>query len=92
MILGLLLGVRPIMKALRGPREEPTDKEDAPAIEAGETGEEIPLQPQPVIAGNGHNDLQEQVALARRLANEQPERAVVALRRMLATPEPGAGR
>ncbi|MFB0613807.1 flagellar basal-body MS-ring/collar protein FliF [Aurantiacibacter poecillastricola] len=85
-VLGLLFGVRPIMKALRGPQETPAEDEadDAEVIEA-----EIPLtsQPAPILTA-GPDELREQVELARRLANEQPERAVVALRRMLATPVP----
>ncbi|WP_120077713.1 flagellar basal-body MS-ring/collar protein FliF [Aurantiacibacter odishensis] len=88
-ILGLLLGVRPILKALRGQQDE-AGSDDVPALPAGEEGEEILIAPHPVPAAGGRDDLQEQVALARRLANEQPERAVVALRRMLATPEAGA--
>lgn len=86
-ILGLLFGVRPIMKVLRGPRDDAGDAGNPPAIAAADGLAEIPLSPHAASARNTANDeLKEQVALARRLANEQPERAVVALRRMLATP------
>ena len=87
-ILGLLLGVRPIMKALRGPQADDENDEDAaPAKVEGSDGEEIPLTAQAAPGGStAPDDLREQVELARRLANEQPERAVTALRRMLATP------
>lgn len=88
-ILGLLFGVRPIMKALRGPQA--TEGEEAATPSAIADAGEIPLTPQPIPGqANGQDDLREQVELARRLANEQPERAVVALRRMLATPAQGA--
>lgn len=92
-ILGLLFGVRPILKALRGPPEAETDddSEEGDPIEGSETVASArnhdghPLPP----PNAGSDDLREQVDLARRLANEQPERAVVALRRMLATPVEG---
>lgn len=100
-ILGLLLGVRPIINALRGPKAAETEED-----EGSETGEDAidPAtgQPVPTVSGgtimaqqggalSGQDDLREQVDLARRLANEQPERAAAALRRMLAAPASGAG-
>ncbi len=91
-ILGLLLGVRPIMKALRGPQADEEGDEGAPAMVEGPGGEAIPLTAQTAPRGAAApDDLREQVELARRLANEQPERAVTALRRMLATPAQGTG-
>lgn len=94
-ILGLLLGVRPIINALRGPQagdEEDEDDEDIEAIDP-ETGEVIAAQPRAASASTSpsENELREQVELARRLAAEQPDRAVAALRRMLAAPVEGAG-
>ena len=88
-ILGLLFGVRPIIKALRGPQ---TDTDDIPEVIEG-AAEEIAISGQSIAAASsGQDDLREQVELARRLANEQPERAVTALRRMLATPVAETGR
>jgi flagellar M-ring protein FliF len=93
-ILGLLLGVRPIINALRGPK-----RDEAEADGTGDAGGGMPAIDGPsaaagrteVIVGNSQDDLREQVELARRLANEQPERAAAALRRMLAAPASGAG-
>jgi len=92
-ILGLLLGVRPIMKALRGPQPaDGTEDAEIPAVVEGPEDAEIPLTAQSSAGQRATpDDLREQVELARRLANEQPERAVTALRRMLATPAQGAG-
>ena len=102
LILGLLLGVRPIINALRGPQGDDEDDEDeldedADGEEAEdsvdpETGEVIPATQRTasLTAVPGEEELREQVELARRLAAEQPERAVAALRRMLAAPAEGA--
>lgn len=89
-ILGLLLGVRPIISALRGPKRE--DVEDSVEDEEGGESAQRPGAPASLpAASNSPDDLREQVDLARRLANEQPERAAAALRRMLAAPAGGAG-
>lgn len=88
-VLGLLLGVRPIINALRGPKPDDA-AEDSELAE----GEDVPERPGSVTilpASANADDLAEQVELARRLANEQPERAAAALRRMLAAPATGAG-
>ena len=90
-ILGLLLGVRPIISALRGPK-----REEGEASDAGEDGAEASVDRPAASAAlpasaSSPDDLREQVDLARRLANEQPERAAAALRRMLAAPAGGAG-
>ncbi len=96
-ILGLLLGVRPIINALRGPQaddEEDEDDEDEGAeVLDPETGEVIaaPVRTANLAGVPGEEELREQVELARRLAAEQPDRAVAALRRMLAAPAEGAG-
>lgn len=100
-LMGLLLGVRPIIKAWRGKQD------DAEAL-AGEGESEGDALAAPAIAGQSapapalpgpdgirprspQDELREQVDLARRLAHEQPERAVAALRRMLAAPAQGKG-
>lgn len=94
LVLALLLGVRPIVSAIRG-------RQDAEAEDAGEEGVAgegegsftVPGRPQPTVANltvdSGNDVLREQVDLARRLAAEQPDRAVAALRRMLAAPAGG---
>lgn len=90
-LLGLLLGVRPILKALRGPRGDAGAEGEDPDAEA------LDAEGQPILpATNGstgaqHAEIGEQVELARRLAAEQPELAVTALKRMLAAPPAGAG-
>ncbi len=89
-ILGLLLGVRPIISALRGPKRDDADEDEAEQAEAvpGLAAPSIPIAGQ--SASSAQDDLREQVDLARRLATEQPERAAAALRRMLAAPAAGA--
>lgn len=95
-ILGLLLGVRPIINALRGPKRDETEAEDSEETGTDATDPATGL-PNRTLAGGtlvgqpAQDDLREQVELARRLANEQPERAAAALRRMLAAPAPGTG-
>jgi flagellar M-ring protein FliF len=90
-LLGLLFVVRPIMRALKPAAAAAT--EPAPSADAGGTGTaavagdaEIRLHGRPAP---NEGDLREQVDLARRLASEQPDRAVAALRRMLAEPAHG---
>lgn len=88
-LLVLLLGVRPILKALRRERAAEVDAESS-------NGEVIAAADEPASVGakpasTPQSDLGEQVDLARRLAAEQPERAVVALKRMLAAPAEGRG-
>lgn len=98
-LMGLLLGVRPIINALRGPDADEDEEDDDAEDEDGEetvsagTGEVIPGTIRPANLGSnpGDEELREQVELARRLAAEQPDRAVAALRRMLAAPVEGAG-
>jgi len=95
-ILGLLLGVRPIINALRGPKRDGADEEDDGELTEGAAASPTQYGGQIVgqTAGQGvssaQDDLREQVDLARRLASEQPERAAAALRRMLAAPAAGA--
>ncbi len=93
-LLGLFFIVRPVMKALRPASAEARD--DALNGAAGEAGNAaLAADGTPVLSstsgqhGSTSPDLQEQVELARRLAAEQPDRAVAALRRMLAEPARG---
>ncbi len=86
-ILALLFGVRPLVRALK--REEPTEG-DAP-INGGELLAQGVIDPAANSAGTSGSGpdteaLREQVALARSLAAQQPDRAATALRRMLAEP------
>jgi flagellar M-ring protein FliF len=89
-LLVLLLGVRPLIKALR---REPSAAKAA----AGATGEAIAPAPLPAEAmmdpETGVVDaelLSQQVGLAQRIVAEKPENAVVALRQMLNQPAPAA--
>ena len=88
-LLVLLLGVRPLIKALKrdpvAASERDTD-DDAEGEEGGESrGAARSLPPPPVTA----EQLVEQVTLAQRIALERPDDAVQALREMLApTPQP----
>ena len=89
-ILALLFGVRPILKAMR--RDAPKQIED----DEDEDDEEAAERPAIELANSRNVSpelLREQVGLAQQLANEQPDRAVAALRRMLAAPaaQPAAG-
>ena len=97
LVLGLLLGVRPIVSAIRGRQSDPAEGEELVASDedgdaadpATGAGRATPVNGQ-VMPSNANDELREQVELARRLAAEQPERAVAALRRMLAAPPQGA--
>ena len=100
-LLVLLLGVRPLIKALR---REPAA---VPAPEAGEDAEQgavlaadaddeemteaLPPPPAPAldpVSGEVDPDqLNRQVDFAQRIARERPDNAVIALRKMLAEPE-----
>jgi flagellar M-ring protein FliF len=87
-ILALLFGVRPLVRAIKGKREEKEDEEgEALALTDG-TGEEPTL-----LSGKGldvdplaHTTLREQIELTRKLAAERPDHAAETLRRMLAAP------
>jgi flagellar M-ring protein FliF len=91
-LLALLFGVRPILKAMRG-----KDQDAAAAEQGDEDREEDPDGDRPIITLTGTRVvspevLREQVGLAQQLANEQPDRAVAALRKMLAAPaQPARG-
>lgn len=90
-LLVLLLGVRPLIKALRGPSR--------PASHSGEAAELEAIVPVPVEAmtnpETGTIDpeiLSRQVGLAQRLVEEKPDSAVAALRQMLQPPAAEAAR
>ena len=83
-LLVLLLAVRPILKSLRGSKDE-TGGDETKALSV-ENGEPVMLQKSVDASGKPTSDLPQQVELARRLAASQPERAVEALQRMLEPP------
>ena len=85
-LLVLLLGVRPILKALRRdlPEPPPADPADGDAT----TPEPIAFQeilPDPETGAIDREALSRQVGMAQRLVAERPDAAVQALRQMLAT-------
>jgi flagellar M-ring protein FliF len=90
-LLVLLLAVRPLIGKLKGKGEAATPALPAPADDAplGELAMAEAAADEP--AGDDPDtplgDLPRQVELARRLAAQQPERAVEALQRMLEAPE-----
>lgn len=84
-LLVLLMVVRPVMKAIAGPK--PSDKEDGdqtPSSDADPAAESY--TPPAAIAEARPDEFQEQMAIARQFASVQPERAVEALQRMLEGP------
>lgn len=94
-LLVLLLAVRPLIGKLRGGKDKNTGDtaaEDATLALAGDSDiEGTDTAGDPQITGDSGADLADlprQVELARRLAAQQPERAVEALQRMLEAPEP----
>jgi flagellar M-ring protein FliF len=92
-VLVLLLAVRPLIGKIKGKGEKASvsaddsaslaviDDEDAEAPASGVVLEQAD-------SGTPMGDLPKQVELARRLAAQQPERAVEALQRMLEAPRP----
>ena len=89
-LLVLLLGVRPLVRALkRDPAAPAATDEQAAAATEGESGEDSrdpanPASDRPVDA----TLLGRQVGLAQRIVDEKPDDALHALRKMLANPEP----
>ena len=86
-ILALIFGVRPLVKTLRGRREEDEDEEDVEVLEDGTKARAaLPdgsgAPPDPLAK----TTLREQVELARKLAADRPDHAAETLRRMLAAP------
>lgn len=86
-LLVLLLGVRPLIARTKskagGKDEAPDGNTDTPA---GLSADSPDAPDANIAATDPHADLPEQVRLARTLANEQPERALEALQRMLQPP------
>ena len=93
-LLVLLLGVRPLVRALKrdpaAPAATDAQAEDAPDGEPGDgTADPAdPAAPRPVDA----TLLGRQVGLAQRIVDEKPDDALLALRKMLANPEPESAR
>jgi flagellar M-ring protein FliF len=91
-LLVLLLGVRPLIKALK--REPAVKGDGAGTARSGGDDLPAPLAPEQMMDPNtGAVDaglLSQQVGLAQRIALERPEDAAVALRQMLTQPAPTA--
>ncbi|WP_239805215.1 flagellar basal-body MS-ring/collar protein FliF [Croceicoccus hydrothermalis] len=87
-ILALVFGVRPIVKALkeRNPVADPQLTDDTAEERDPDAVIDIESEMPAGLKGQQGERLREHVALARQLATEQPDRAVSALRRMLAVP------
>jgi flagellar M-ring protein FliF len=85
-LLVLLLGVRPLIKAFRPDKSGSAGTEDGQPSDGPSLGG-LGTPPIPVLAGSiAANDpelLSKQVSLAQRMVEEQPESAVIALRKML---------
>lgn len=96
-LMVLLLGVRPLIRVLRGPGEAKGNDTDALIDEHPEPDAAKNAQgAQETIGPNGepHSSmdaamLSEQIGLAKRLVAEKPDSAVAALRLMLAEPDTG---
>ena len=87
-ILALLFGVRPLIRALRPadvPEEERVSKNVAALVDAAAAAPLLPGAAS-LAPGAAQASLREQIELARKLALERPEHAAETLRRMLATP------
>ena len=82
-LLVLLLGVRPLSKALR---RQMSEAGGAAAAEPGQQALSAPGASRPIDPAR----LSQQVGLAQQLIAQQPETAVAALRQMLSQAEPGA--
>jgi flagellar M-ring protein FliF len=94
-LLVLLLGVRPLIRALKGePARQPlpdlTQAEAPPSEEAEDEAPAPSIDPQ--TGAIDQEQLGHQVGFAQRLAAEKPDSAVTALRQMLAEPEPEPAR
>ena len=85
-LLVLLLGVRPLIKAFRPDKPAPVES-DGEGVTDGPSLSGLGTPPIPAMAGSiASNDpelLSKQVSLAQRMVEEQPESAVIALRKML---------
>ena len=81
-LLVLLLAVKPLLKLLGRKLEPAGAGEDEEAAEAGAPGDPAAAPPPLPVP----EELAQQIDAARRIAREQPEDAVQALRRMLREP------
>jgi flagellar M-ring protein FliF len=81
-LLVLLLGVRPLIKAFRPASAVPKDAEEGDP-EGGPSLSGLGTLPSPNPATMDPEMLSKQVSLAQRMVEEQPESAVIALRKML---------
>ena len=80
-LLVLLLGVRPLLKAVTGKKKAADEGEDGEAGEASQPGRLSVLTP--VDHGPDRDRLNAQIELAQRIVREKPDDALLALRRML---------
>jgi flagellar M-ring protein FliF len=92
-LLVLLLAVRPLIGKIKGKGEKASAAAEASAPLAVIDDEDAQAPASDVVleqadSGTPLGDLPKQVELARRLAAQQPERAVEALQRMLEAPAP----
>lgn len=94
-LLVLLLAVRPLIGKLRGSKDKSEPATDGAPLALAADGEDAAAAaaagnapPGDTDSGVALADLPRQVELARRLAAQQPERAVEALQRMLEAPDP----
>jgi flagellar M-ring protein FliF len=83
----LLFGVRPLLKRLKQPEADDEGEDDDEVGEEEEDEEDGAAKEGGITAGAPPN-VASQVELARQLATSQPDRAVAALQRMLASPPP----
>jgi flagellar M-ring protein FliF len=80
-LLVLLLGVRPLIKALK---RSPAAAADADSDDDPASAEDAEGRPRPALkAGVDPAELGQQLGLAQRIAAERPDDAVLALREML---------
>ena len=80
--LVLVIGIRPLVKALR--RDSPSANAEGVVVDVpGNVAHSPGLTTDPALLG-------EKVMLAKRLAGEQPDRAVAVLRQMLGEPQAGS--
>lgn len=80
-LLVLLFGVRPLMKAIAGKRKDAADGENDGREAAPRAGRLSIVTP--ADAGPDRDRLTAQIELARRIVREKPDDALLALRRML---------
>ena len=81
-LLVLFLVARPIVRALTGPKDEDED-EEIDESEAAPLPAAQGIAMQPMAPAPDREQLSAQIELAERIVNEQPDDAIVALRRML---------